>query len=127
MKTVQSKPDAIIVTMPARFFEEYGMKNFLQDIENMNTIDGYIWYRVCKNLPKIQTQYCYWIIGGKIKYRMDLLRLERGHNYSFSRPNGGHREFNNSNAVVLIGPVIKAPHDIPMKGFQGFRYTELIF
>lgn len=123
----QPPPDAIIVTMPAKFFEEYTMKKFLLDIHNMNTIDDYVWYRVMKNLPKIQTLYCYWIIGNKIKYRMEIKETLRNQTMGFPRPNGGVRTFSNANILVLQGPVIEPTHDIPMKGFQGFRYTELIF
>lgn len=123
----QAKPDAIIVAMPARFFQEYTMEKFLQDIENMNTIDNFVWYRVMKNLPKIQTPYCYWIIDGKVKYRMDIAKLVRNKTYRFARPKGGIATFENANCIELVGPVITAPYDIPMRGFQGFRYSELIF
>lgn len=121
------QPDAIIVAMPARFFQEYTMEKFLQDMHNMNTIDGFEWYRVMKNLPKIQTPYCYWIIDGKIKYRMDIKEFVRNQTMRFARPKGGVRTFENANYLVLQGPVIEAPYDIPMRGFQGFRYSELIF
>lgn len=127
MPQVQIKPDAIIVAMPARFFQEYTMEKFLSDMERMNTEDNFVWYRVMKNLPKIQTQYCYWIIDGKIKYRMDIAKLVRNQTMRFARPNGGFRTFENANYIELVGPVIDAPYDIPMRGFQGFRYTELIF
>lgn len=119
--------DGIIVTMPARFFVEYTMEKFLDDLERMNKEDNFIWYRVMKNLPKIKTPYCYWIIGGEIKYRMDILGFTRNNTLRFARPKGGIRTFENANAIQLVGPVINAPYVIPMKGFQGFRYTELIF
>ncbi len=121
------KPDAIIVAMPARFFQEYTMEKFLQDMHNMNTVDNFVWYRIMKNLPKIQTLYCYWIIDGKIKYRMEIAKLVRNQTMRFARPKGGIRTFENANYIELVGPVIEAPYDIPMRGFQGFRYTELIF
>lgn len=125
--TNQTKPDAIIVAMPARFFQEYTMEKFLQDMENMNTKDNFVWYRVMKNLPKIQTLYCYWIIDGKIRYRMEIANLVRNKTMRFARPKGGVRTFENANYIELVGPVIDAPYDIPMRGFQGFRYSELIF
>jgi hypothetical protein len=121
------KPDAIIVSMPARFFQEYTMEKFLQDLHNMNTVDGFVWYRVMKNLPKVQTPYCYWIIDGRIKYRMEIAKLVRNKTMRFARPKGGIRTFENANYIELVGPVIEAPYHIPMRGFQGFRYSELIF
>jgi hypothetical protein len=122
-----AKTDAIILAMPAAFFKEYTMERFLKDVEGMNTIDGYVWYMVRKNLPKIITKYCYWIIDGKIRYRMEISHFEVGHDYAFTRKNGGTRHFICANCIVLQGPVIEAPYEIPMRGFQGFRYTELIF
>lgn len=126
MKSV-TPPDAIIIAMPAKFFQEYTMEKFLQDMERMNTEDNFVWYRVMKNLPKIQTLYCYWIINGKIKYRMEIAKLVRNKTMRFSRPKGGIRTFENANYIELVGPVIEAPYDIPMRGFQGFRYSDLIF
>ena len=119
--------DAIILAMPAKFFKEYTWERFLKDIEGMNTIDNYSWYMIRKNLPKIITPYCYWIIDGKVKYRMEISHFEVNQDYAFSRPKGVLKHFIGANAIVLRGPVIEAPYDIPMRGFQGFRYTELIF
>lgn len=119
--------DAIIVTLPVRFFQEYGMKRFIRDMKSMNEIDGFEWYRTCGNLPKIQPLYCYLICLGKIKYKVEIARYEKNKTMTFDRPNGGSRTFENKNWMVFQGPAIEAPYDIPMKGFQGFRYTELLF
>ncbi len=62
------------------------------------------------------------MIDNKIHHRANFAGVERNKNYRFSRPDGQIKAFNNANAILTCGPVIMAPHDIPMKGFQGFRY-----
>lgn len=37
------------------------------------------------------------------------------------------KTFDATNWVVCQGPAVFAPHHIEMRGFQGFRYTEMIF
>jgi len=123
----QAPPDAIILTMPEKFFKEYTLEKFLQDIHRLNTEDNFVWYRVMKKLPKIKTIYCYWIVGGKLKYRFEIANFIRNRTMRFARPKGGLRTFENANTIELVGPVIEAPYDIPMQGFRGFRYSELIF
>lgn len=119
--------DAIIVTISEQFLKEYSIEKLHQDIENLNTVDNSCWYFKIKNLPKVQTQYCYWIVGNKIRYRLEVLEFRRNESYSFERPDNQYRSFRNSNWIILQGPVTEAPYDMEMRGFQGFRYTELIF
>lgn len=119
--------DAIPITMPAKFFTEYTLRKFIQDMKNMNTIDGFTWWRTCRNIPTTKVMYAYFVFGGKVQYRADVSSYEKNKTMDFPRPDGDRRIFENKNWIVLCGPVIKAPYDIPMKGFRGFRYTELIF
>ncbi len=122
------KPDGIIVTMPVAFFKEYGAKRFEKEIERLNDFNTeYVWYRVMKNLPTIDVLYCYLLYNGKIQWRVNIAGYERGVTKAFPRPKGGVRVFENCNMVTLCGPAIKCPKNIPMKGFQGFRYTQELF
>ncbi len=120
-------PDGIIVTLPKRFFEEYSHAKYLQEIKDMNTNEGMIWYRVMKNLPVHDVLYVYTIIDNKIHHRSQFSGLIRNKTMTFGRPEGGSRTFENANAVMMVGPVVMAPHEIPMRGFQGFRYTKTLF
>jgi hypothetical protein len=124
---LQTKPDAIIITMPASFFQEYTMEKFVYDMDQMNIVDGYVWYMVKKNLPKIITQYCYILYDGKIQYRTEIAQMVHNQTLRFTRPGGTIKTFPNANYIELIGPTVKAPYDIPMKGFRGFRYSPLIY
>jgi hypothetical protein len=128
MRSLNEPPIGIIVTLPEQFFREYGVRRFLTDIEEMNKDEERVWYRVMKNLPKEDFLYIYVICLGKVRYRFNFVTFERNQNYWFDRPNGSIKEFENANAIVMAGPVVKAPYIIKMKGFQGFRYlTKALF
>lgn len=122
------RPDSIIVTLPKRFFEEYSHAKYLEEIEFMTKHPGeMIWYRACKNLPKIEDLlYVYTVIDNKIHHRAMFAGLLRNHTMTFPRPEGGERTFQNSNFIMTSGPIVMAPtnREWPFKGFQGFRYIE---
>lgn len=121
--------EGLIVTLPRAFFtEEKGaMRRFLSEIHQVNTIEDYYWYRVMKNLPKRDVLYVYLVINNFIKYRFTYGGIVRDKDFAFHRMDGTFKEFNKANAIILAGPVIKAPMKYPMRGFQGFRYTDKIF
>jgi hypothetical protein len=119
--------DAIIATLPPAFFKEYTLERFENEMEKMNHDDEMIWFMVLKNLPKVQTPYFYFLYDGKIRYRADISQLIRNSTMRFARADGNLKTFANKNFVQLIGPTVRAPYDIPMRGFQGFRYSELLF
>lgn len=127
MKIITEPPIGIIVTLPARFFEEQNHAAYLKELQDVNEKD-HVWYRVCKNLPIHDVAYVYTIIDNKIHHRANFAGVERNKCYRFSRPDGGIKIFENANAILTCGPVVMAPHEIIMKGFQGFRYTtKMIF
>lgn len=118
----------ILITVPKRFFNEYpgGLKAFETFIENMNADNMAVWYNTISNIPKASVQYCYSVYRGKVQYRLNVMEFQRNRSISFAEK-GKRRDFPNKNWVLLTAPVIKARIDIPMKGFQGFRYTEQLF
>jgi len=122
MNNLSTPPIGIIVTLPKKFFVEQNHAAYLKELENLNT-KNMIWYRVCKNLPKQDVLYVYTIIDNKIHHRAQFAGVERNRNFRFPRPGGQYREFKNANAILTCGPVIMAPCEIKMKGFQGFRYV----
>ncbi|MBC8053775.1 MAG: hypothetical protein H7Y13_11990 [Sphingobacteriaceae bacterium] len=126
-KVWQELPEAIIVTLPARFFQEYDHGKYLAEIKEMNVNEEMVWYRVMKNLPIYDVIWVYTIIDNKIHHRSQFAGLLRNTTLTFSRPEGGSRTFENANAVMMTGPIVMAPEEITMKGFQGFRYSQFIF
>jgi len=116
------RPQAIIVTFPRVFFREVSRLQFVRQFCGMNRDDSY-W--ICKmgNVPRIEVPYCYIVIDNRIRYRANIAGFERG----------GEREFDDGRKatarawMILTAPVIKAPGRIERLGFQGFRYSDLIF
>jgi hypothetical protein len=123
MKNIQEPPIGILITHPMAFFKEYDYKKYIREHERMNTVEGCVWYRVMKNLPKQEFLYIYTIINGKLHHRTNLVGYIRNETMTFPRPEGGSRTFENANAIILGPPYVKCPIEIQMKGFQGFRYV----
>jgi hypothetical protein len=122
------QPDAIIVTLPVRFFQEYGVREYLLDLEDMNRDEDATWYRVMKNLPKQDVLYVYMVAFNRIHHRATFAGTFRGENLAFHRKRDKSlKEFPNCNGIIMCGPIIRAPYRIKMQGFQGFRYSKTIF
>jgi hypothetical protein len=92
-------------------------------LSRFGTDQNYTWLRVMKNLPVHDILYVYTVYDGKVQHRLNLVETWRNQTKRFMRPGGGWRTFENSNGMVLGGPLVMAPYEIPMKGFQGFRYV----
>lgn len=123
-KIITQPPIGIIVTLPARFFEEYSREKYEMNLKRMNHPEEQgLWYRVMKNLPAHDVLYCYTVYGGLVQHRTNIAYMWRGETMHFNRPEGGVRTFENCNGIVQCHPLVMAPRQIPMKGFQGFRYV----
>lgn len=75
------------------------------------------------NKPRFEVLYVYLLIGGKIRYRANLVSYDPP-GYFIS--NAGNSLWGNC-WIVICGPLVRAPEIIRRKGFQGFRYTEELF
>jgi len=115
----------IIVTHPRSFFEnaKRDFDTYMRYMERMNTSDDKQWYRVMKNLPSQEFIYIYTVYDNKVIHRTNLVETWRNKDMSFPRAEGGVATFENCNGIVLGPPFVKAPFEIEMKGFQGFRYV----
>lgn len=125
---ITDKPIGLIITWSVKMLTEGGasLKDFMYEFESMNEPDGGAWFQKCSKKPKHIPLYCYIIIGGRIMYRANISHYETG-TATIKKCNQmiGQIEWPR---LVLTAPIIKAPHKIPMRGFQGFRYThEQIF
>lgn len=116
-------PIGIIITLPARFFEENPLSTYEMRMQRICDDPDNSWLRVMKNLPKYDILYVYTIYGGKLQHRMNLVGMWRNETKRFIKPDGTWRTFENCNGIETAGPLVRPPHDIPMRGFQGFRYV----
>lgn len=115
-------PIGILITLPARFFEENPVEAYERGMERFNTEEDHLWLRVMKNLPTQDILHVYTVYGGKVQHRLNFVQFWRNETKRFIKPDGTWRTFENCNGIITAGPLVKAPYDIPMKGFQGFRY-----
>lgn len=130
IKDVKFQPDGIILTLPVMFFEDRGMSTglFKRVFERQMRDEDNVWNFRLTNLPINDVLYVYLVFAKHIQYRANLVQYERGVDKSLGDSiDGTMRHFKNSNWVVFTGPIVKPPHEWPMKGFQGFRYTAKLF
>lgn len=130
MKDLSEPPEALILTMPKAFFDDREMSfdEFRKEFEDeLNSEDGY-WNFLKMTLPIHDVQYVYIVFDSKIQYRVTFVCYERNKTKAFADSTDGKvRHFPNKNWIIIGGPCVKAPYDIPMKGFQGHRYTKKLF
>lgn len=103
--------------------KERGPKNWLKDfLHAMSNVDaGWTYWMRTGSKPKYDFLYVYLCIGGKVRYRANFVESHGAGYMSFDNGKTIH-----GNAwIVMCGPLVKGNH--PMKGFQGFRYTETLF
>jgi hypothetical protein len=125
MKKFEEPPIGIILTMPVKFFEATGRTGASLFIEMKKVLESEedYWNHMLKNLPTQDVLYVYFVWSGKLQARGNLLAYERNKTKRFVAPNGAFKTFEHKNWVLIGGPFLAAPYDIPMKGFQGFRYV----
>jgi hypothetical protein len=122
-------PEGIIITMPLRFFDDYphGEAGYRRIVEYMNVKEDIVWGQTISGIPKVEVPYCYICFGGFVQYRFQIVNYEKNATKEFN-DGGIIRVFENKNWVNLCAPVVKAPKEkFPQRGFQGFRYTPLLF
>lgn len=127
-ETFTDAPAAIAVTLPEAWFDDFedGEDAFWRAMKHTDESDDYIWNQTISSIPKHEVQYVYIVFKGKVQVRLSVIDFLRNHSMSYQR-SGFIADFPNKNWVRLTGPVVKAPSDFLMRGFQGFRYTSFIF
>jgi len=114
------RPTSIIKTFSRTLvWFEISVWDFIRQFEGLNDGES-IWNAAIGSLPKYDVLNCYIVIDGKIRYRARIAGFECGGERTFI----DGRTCSARNWMLLCAPVEKAPRDIPMRGFQGFRYTE---
>lgn len=123
-------PEAILLTLPVAFFKDRGMtySEFEKYFDGVMSDPDSLWNFKLTNLPTMDVAWAYLVFDGFVQYRLNLVQYERNVSKQFNdTPDGIVRVFEACNWVILCGPPVKAPLDIPMRGFQGFRYSKQLF
>jgi len=115
----------IIKTMPQQFFTDIpgGFKEWEKHIFEMNECDDRYCFFNLSGQPKYDILYFYLLTGGKIIWRANIIGYEGARAY---RCWDGNVRTGRC-WVQIAAPVVRPPHPIEMKGFQGFRYTESLW
>jgi hypothetical protein len=127
------QPSAIVKTFPVHFFRDISPREFVRGfvIALNDPEHETVWWSMMGNRPKQEVQYCYIVIGNRVRYRASVGWFEGPYDYPNELPGfktfGDGRTLYSRYWMALTGPVIKAPERIPMRGFQGFRYCDILF
>lgn len=125
-------PDGIVITISQKMIKEKGYRNWLRKFLQAMALheEGLTyWMRQgAKPTKDKDLKYVYLCIGGKIRFRAYYGGSEGPSEKTFGTWGGGEGATIFARAwVILSGPVERPPVPIPMKGFQGFRYTEKLW
>lgn len=120
-------PEALIVTIGRDMIQAQGgyrmwLQGFMECMAGYE--DGHYYCLRSSNPPKrTDVQWVYLIVENKIRFRINFV-IATGPE---------ERTFDNGNTmwakgwILIAGPITRPPRPIPMRGFQGFRYTQKIF
>jgi len=119
------QPTGIIKTMPESWIMRLptGLKNWEKTFLKMNEVEGNYWIFNLPGKPKYDVLYFYLLFDKAIRYRANIIGYEKEKTIKCYT-----REFKHGRIWVQVSaPVIKLSSPVPMKGFQGFRYTEEVY
>lgn len=115
-------PIGIIITMGKEVLDANGggaewQKHFESCVRSETS--GF-WLHKSRNAPKADIATVYVIAENFVKWKVFYGGYQRGPTSVWMR-SGEERKIDWSR-IILAGPFEAAPFDIPMRGFQGFRY-----
>ena len=119
---------AIIITIPQKFLKWYGNRQFLRVVQEMKKPDSNtVWHHGLPSMPKNEITHCYICCGGRVRWKANIAGIHNGMRVFTDHVNDTTRYGGAGPYIELCGPLTEAPNKVPMKGFQGFRYTEPLF
>jgi hypothetical protein len=103
-----------------------GLLAFIRDFEESFKDEQCVWLNKCKNRPKHEGKiiYVYVIVCNQVRYRLQYAGYDTG---ITNVRNGTVVKSVTWPRILMVGPMVKAPHKIYFRGFQGFRYTTKLF
>jgi len=116
-----AEDDAIVVTLSMNTIRERrgGLRQILTEWHDADGERSTWWYK-CGTAPTRDVVTVFWVIGGRIRYKSTLADIRRNETMRFS--NRTAPMFGKVWLVLFDFQPIPRDQQIPMKGFQGFRY-----
>lgn len=108
--------------------KERGVVNWYKDLAHAMENEGWTYaFRIGVNKPKVEPLYVYFLIGGKVKLRCQFVMYDQPASKQKTFDDG--RTLKGSTWAIMTGPMVRAKkgQEPLMKGFQGFRYSPILF
>lgn len=123
MKRITQPPIGIIITMGKEVLEaNSGGAEWQKHFEScVQSEDSGFWLHKSRNAPREDIATVYVIAENFVQWKVFYGGYERGPTSVWMR--SGEERVIDWPRMVLAGPFEAAPFDIPMRGFQGFRYV----
>lgn len=117
--------DAIIITISQAMLKEKGYRNWLTNFFEAMSKEDWLYYFRQGSQPKIKVMWVYVLIGGKIRFRVNLVETLPAQELTFS----DGKRLHGRAWLVCAGPIVRPPRGVvySRNGFQGFRYSEKLF
>jgi hypothetical protein len=124
---MEFQPTGIIKCLPKKWYDEVGGEKYLEKTFRKNIQKrGWQFYQSMACIPKYDVLHCYLLINGFVRFRLNIVVIESGGTMLFrDRPVPQH--WNAKYWMILSAPVVEPSEPMPMRGFQGFRYTDDLF
>lgn len=117
----------IIKVLPRRWYEEVGGEPYLRRTFGENIPHrGGLFFMSLPGKPKYDVLHFYLLINGLVRYRLNIAEILPGGTMTF-RDRPVPQTWTAKYWAVLTAPVVEPAASMPMRGFQGFRYTEELF
>ena len=121
----------IIITLGRQTLEDRpeGYRGVIRDFARTRREENpWVWWHRCKGLPRLppeQTEYVYFIVGNKLRWRAAMVQHLRS---TGIYDEGAGRSLPPGNWICLtnIEPV-PPEHRFTRRGFQGFRYSPRLY
>ncbi len=120
------RPEAIIITLSLNTIKDYrgGYRAILNDWINSDG-ESMLWYYKCGNAPVQPVSIVYWVVAGRIRWQCRLVSVLKNHTMKFS--NGSFPMYAKAWLELIDFEQIPRQLQLAMPGFQGFRYSAILF
>ena len=115
------RPTGIVRTLPSLYGDaSVGAKRYKMSLRLLELAQVPAIYIALASQPRIEVLHMYLVIEGRVDVRLNIAGYEAGDarrcwDRTIRKPKVW---------VVCTGPVVRPAETIPMRGFQGFRYTQ---
>lgn len=120
MQAIKERPEAIMINVPESFIKEHGQAAFRRMYERLgDDHEDDCFYHFISTIPKHEVTHAFICFLGKVQYKAIVVEYLKNGTPDVDMPT--------RNYLVVTGPMIEPPFEIPQRGFRGFRYCKMLF